>query len=139
MKERKVIPAMSTDEAIFEMANIKKSETGLPFDIWVDSSGQGRSVGHSTKRIKIKKGGKEMSLSFYDNPKIEAGERNLKHFGEGDVNTVLAYMGKHKALFNAHNANEISDSVLGYAMLLIKKNKNIKTEDAIKQAKAVFD
>ena len=37
----------------FEMANLRKQETGLPYDIWLDSAGATRSVPHNAMRIKV--------------------------------------------------------------------------------------
>lgn len=36
-----------------EMANVLKNQTGLPYDIWVDSSGSIRNVQHSLPRLKV--------------------------------------------------------------------------------------
>lgn len=36
-----------------EMANILKNQTGLPYDIWVDSSGNIRNVQHNLPRLKV--------------------------------------------------------------------------------------
>ena len=38
---------------LYEIANIKKSRTGLPYDIWVDSVGSSRNIQHNSPRLKI--------------------------------------------------------------------------------------
>ena len=37
----------------FEMANLRKQESGLPYDIWLDSSGCTRNTQHTVMRIKV--------------------------------------------------------------------------------------
>lgn len=36
-----------------EMANLKKDETGLPYDIWLDTAGYSRTNRHYSPRIKV--------------------------------------------------------------------------------------
>lgn len=37
----------------FEMANLRKQESGLPYDIWLDSAGCTRNTHHKVMRIKV--------------------------------------------------------------------------------------
>lgn len=37
----------------FEMTNLRRQESGLPYDIWLDSSGHLRKTRHSHFRIKV--------------------------------------------------------------------------------------
>ncbi|MBO5752255.1 MAG: hypothetical protein J6S69_01020 [Proteobacteria bacterium] len=37
----------------FEMANLRKQESGLPYDIWLDSAGCTRNTQHNVMRIKV--------------------------------------------------------------------------------------
>lgn len=37
----------------FEMANLRKQESGLPYDIWLDSAGCKRNTHHNVMRIKV--------------------------------------------------------------------------------------
>ena len=39
--------------ACFEMANLRKQESGLPYDIWLDSAGCTRNTQHNVMRIKV--------------------------------------------------------------------------------------
>ena len=39
--------------AFFEMANLRKQESGLPYDIWLDSIGCARNTHHKVMRIKV--------------------------------------------------------------------------------------
>lgn len=38
---------------LMEMANLEKSESGLPYNIWIDSQGKFRNVPHNSPRIKV--------------------------------------------------------------------------------------
>ena len=37
----------------FEMANLRKQESGLPYDLWLDSAGCARNTHHKVMRIKV--------------------------------------------------------------------------------------
>lgn len=37
----------------FEMANLRKQESGLPYDLWLDSAGCTRNTHHTVMRIKV--------------------------------------------------------------------------------------
>lgn len=45
---------MTVKQTCFEMTNIRKQESGLPYDIWLDSAGYERNTPHSVMRIKIR-------------------------------------------------------------------------------------
>lgn len=38
---------------LFEMANLHKEETGLPYNIWLDSQGIDRQTKHNLPRLKV--------------------------------------------------------------------------------------
>jgi hypothetical protein len=123
-------------QPIFEMANIEKEATGLPFDMWIDSAGKTRNTTHNSQRVKIKKDGKEIEISFFGNePKIEAGDENLKNFGVGNVNKVKKYIKKHKALFVARWNNEIKDAAFSRATELIRDNPDMSTDEVLQKTK----
>ena len=44
---------MTVKQACFEMANLRKQESGLPYDIWLDSAGYKRNTPHNVMRIKV--------------------------------------------------------------------------------------
>ena len=37
----------------FEMANVSKTDTNLPYNIWIDSVGKDRNIPHNIPRIKV--------------------------------------------------------------------------------------
>lgn len=49
---------------IYEMANLTRQNSGEPFDIWVDSSGEKRNIKHNCIRIKAKNNGVEITAGF---------------------------------------------------------------------------
>ena len=51
----------------FEMANLNKQESGLPYDVWLDSSGSRRNVQHNKPRIKVDVNGDRIPVSISDN------------------------------------------------------------------------
>ena len=55
-----------------EMANLKKDETGLPYDIWLDTAGYSRTNKHYSPRIKVVLDNRDMVpfLIDKDNPDI---------------------------------------------------------------------
>ena len=44
---------MTVEHTCFEMANLRKQESGLPYDIWLDSAGCKRNTHHNVMRIKV--------------------------------------------------------------------------------------
>lgn len=59
----------------FEMATLDKQESGLPYDVWLDSSGKDRLVRHNSPRIKIHVDGQFIPVIIGKD-----GIRALKHF-----------------------------------------------------------
>ena len=53
-----------------EMANLSSDRTGLPYDIWLDSSGNGRNTSHNLPRLKIDIEGDKIPVSISKEPKI---------------------------------------------------------------------
>lgn len=68
--ENKVI-AFEECHDFFEMANLAMRESGLPYDIWLDSVGNRRNVPHNALRIKVLVNGELI-------PVIIASKDNIK-------------------------------------------------------------
>lgn len=49
----------------FEMANLRKQESGLPYDIWLDSSGCTRNTHHKVMKIKVGVGDELIPVVIY--------------------------------------------------------------------------
>ena len=43
-----------SEKILFEMANLPKKESGLPYDLWIDSVGSDRAGKHGDPLVKIK-------------------------------------------------------------------------------------
>ena len=98
------------EDLLFEMTNLEKRDTGLPYDIWIDSAGKSRDNSHSnTPRIKIDVNGDLVPVEINDNPDIpdsvkKQGVPNIPHFSE-----IKKYVKAYKKIFLAHYLNQISD------------------------------
>jgi hypothetical protein len=57
-----IIKNQKEEDCFFEMANIKSRETGLPYDIWIDSMGSRRNIPHNTPRIKVDVNGERIPV-----------------------------------------------------------------------------
>ena len=73
---------MTVKQTYFEMANLRKQESGLPYDIWLDSAGCKRNTLHNVMRINV-------SIDNEFIPVIIASQRDIrpqKHFnGENEI------------------------------------------------------
>ena len=49
----------------FEMANLRKQESGLPYDLWLDSTGCTRNTQHKVMRIKVGVGDELIPVVIY--------------------------------------------------------------------------
>lgn len=98
------------EDLLFEMANLEKRDTGLPYDIWIDSAGKSRGNEHSdTPRIKIDVNGDLIPVEISDDPDIPSsvkkqGIPNIPHFSD-----IKKYVKAYKKVLLAHYLNQISD------------------------------
>ena len=111
---------------LFEMANFRMSDTGLPVNIWINESGSSRSNKHSIPRIKFQNNYSEKAdrsslipISIDNAPKILSGVPKIK---SKDLNIV-----KH---FIKLNVKELLNHWNGDISKISKKNimKNIKID-----------
>lgn len=103
-----IIIALRESHNLYEMANVSKQDTGLPYDIWVDSAGKDRRVSHGP-RIKVAVNGKSRrmpEISISDNPELKAG----RPF-EG-MNVVIKWVQKYKDVLLKHYNKELTDKQL---------------------------
>ena len=106
------------EEDLFEMANLDKATTGLPVNLWVDSSGLERDNRHSQYRIKMQNDYGEkthknslipISLDPYE-PRILVDKPiNIK---KRDLKLVYQYITDNYNLFKAHMEGELTDAQL---------------------------
>ena len=63
---------MTVKQTCFEIANLRKQESGLLYDIWLDSAGYKRNTPHNVMKIKV-------SIDNEFIPVIIASQRDIRH------------------------------------------------------------
>ena len=94
---------MTVKQTCFEMASLRKHESGLPYDIWLDSAGYKRNTPHNVMMINV-------SIDNELIPVIIASQRDIrpqKHFKrENDI--ILWASNNYDTLF-MHWNGKLSD------------------------------
>lgn len=85
------------------MANVSKDDTGLPYDIWIDSEGKLRKVGHNSPRIKVDVDGDRIPVSISQNPMILVDKKIPK------FNLIKNYVIKYFDVLIKHWNKELTD------------------------------
>ena len=94
---------MTVKQTCFEMANLRKKESGLPYDILLDSVGYKRNTPHNVMRIKVN----------IDNeliPVIIASQRDIrpqKHFKR--ENEIILWASNNYDTLFMHWNGKLSD------------------------------
>lgn len=94
---------MTVKQTCFEMANLRKQESGLPYDILLDSAGCKRNTLHNEMRIKV-------SIDNELIPVIIASQRDIrpqKHFKR--ENEIISWASDNYYTLFKHWNNELSD------------------------------
>lgn len=94
---------MTVKQTCFEMANLRKQESGLPYDIWLDSAGYKRNIPHSVMRIKV-------SIDNELIPVTIASQRDIipkKHFKR--ENEIILWASNNYDTLFMHWIGELSD------------------------------
>ena len=99
------------EDALFEMANIWKEDTGLPYHLWIDSKGIERGNEHcGHPRLKIQVDNNLIPVDICDDPQIPdsvleiLGDEFIKKFAK-----VRKYIIAYKDILLAHYYRKISD------------------------------
>ena len=97
------------EDLLFEMCNLQAVDTGLPYDIWLDSKGVERTNTHHKPRVKILVDGQLIPIEISDNPDIpesvkKNGIMNIPH-----LNKIKKYIKAYKRILLAHYFKELSD------------------------------
>ena len=103
----------------YEMANVSKDDTGLPYDFWIASLGD-KHKGHGP-RIKVRVDGKDIPVTISDNPDIPASVRkkgieDFPHLAE-----IKKYIKAYKEVLLAHYKHKITDK---QTLILLSTIKN---------------
>ena len=94
---------MTVKQTCFEMANLRKQESGLPYDIWLDSAGYKRNTPHNVMRIKV-------SIDNELIPVIIASQRDIrpqKHFKR--ENEIILWASNNYYTLFRHWNGKLSD------------------------------
>ena len=112
------------EDLLYEMANIPKSDTHLPYDIWVDSSGRFRNNKHFEPRIKIHFDDNLIPfLIDKDNSSIPDSVKQQLGFDKiAKQRLIELWVKNHYELLMKHWKGEISDREL-LNQLYIEDNK----------------
>ncbi len=94
---------------LFEMANLHKEGTGLPYNIWIDSVGCDREINHDSPRLKVdvdEDGMPEVLVSIDQyNPRVlEPQYKGFKH-----ENIILAWIRDNYEVLIAHWEHKLTD------------------------------
>ena len=121
------------EEAAFEMANVSKDDTGLPYNLWIDSRGKDRQVGHANSpRIKMEVDGKLVPVLISDDPKIPESAKKNGAKEPRRFNEVREYVRAYFPVFMAHYLKMISDR---QALVLLNTIENASDEQVLALAK----
>lgn len=104
--ERELFEALG-NSAAFEMANVSKDDTGLPYDLWIDSAGDSRRK-HGP-RVKVQVNNTFIPLIISDNPDIP---KSVKKNGVSDfphLAEIQKYIRAYKEILLAHYRKQLSD------------------------------
>jgi len=104
--ERELFEALSNNVA-FEMANVSKDDTGLPYDLWIDSAGDSRR--RHGPRVKVQVNNTFIPLIISDNPDIP---KSVKKNGVSDfpyLAEIQKYIRAYKEILLAHYRKQLSD------------------------------
>ena len=88
---------------LYEMANVSKQDTGLPYDIWIDSLGKDRKIEHNPPRIKVDVEGDLVPVSLEEEPRILV-DKKIRKFS-----LIRKYIKKYLNIFFFFFNKEISD------------------------------
>ena len=121
----------------YEMANLTRTESGQPFDIWVDSAGKLRNAKHNEPRVKALNNGVSVIAGFkngeYSN--FQTPKDILKKFGK--TKEVKSYIVKIKPLLELHWENKITDTEFLVTARFVKQGYDVL--DAVDKTIALFN
>ena len=98
------------EELLLEMANVRACDTGLPYDLWIDSCGVNRTNKHNVPRIKVNVDGNLIPIEISDNPDVPESVKKTGNNVEFKYKAVvLEYVKAYKNILLAHYNQLISD------------------------------
>lgn len=98
------------EDYLLEMANVNKQDTGLPYDLWIDSVGKDRNNKHNEPRIKVDVDNQLIPIIIdKENPDIPESvkKQGIKTFK--NINKIKDYVKKYYDVFIKHWNKELTD------------------------------
>ena len=90
-------------DELFEMTNVSKKDTKLPYDIWIDSEGKNRKSNLYYPRLDVDYNGDRIPVSISEDPEILV-KKKISEFPK-----IKAWIKKYSAVLLQHWNKEISD------------------------------
>lgn len=117
-------------EAAYEMANVSKSDTGIPYDLWIDSLGSDRGGKHGP-RVKVDVNGKWIPVTISEDPDLpksvrKTGVKDFPHLAE-----VKEYIRAYCQVLLAHYHKKLTDKQVLMLLSTIEEAKKLKEDDWI--------
>ena len=88
---------------LFEMANVSKKDTKLPYDLWIDSEGKNRNTKQNYPRLKVDYNGNKIPVSISEDPEILANKK-IPEFPK-----IKSWIKKYSVVLLQHWNKEITD------------------------------
>ena len=88
---------------LFEMANVSKKDTKLPYDLWIDSEGKNRKSNLYYPRLDVDYNGDRIPVSISDNPEILV-KKEIPEFPK-----IKFWIRKYSIVLLQHWNKEITD------------------------------
>lgn len=94
------------EDCLYEMASVSKTDTGLPYSLWLDSAGTSRNTQHNEIRIKVDVNGDRIPVIVDKvNPYIPASvNKTIPEFS-----VIKDYIIKYYDVFVKHWKGELTD------------------------------
>lgn len=98
------------EDYLLEMANVNKQDTGLPYDIWIDSMGLNRNNTHNEPRIKVEVDHNLIPMTISKtNPDIPESVKKQGITTFKGINKIKDYIKKYYDVFIKHWNKELTD------------------------------
>ena len=98
------------EDYLFEMAQVSKDDTGLPYDLWIDGMGKDRNNTHNTPRIKVRVKDKLIPMTIdKDNPDIPESVKKMGTTTFKGISKIRKYIKEYYSVFMKHWNREITD------------------------------
>ena len=88
---------------LFDMANVSKKDTKLPYDIWIDSEGKNRNTKQNYPQLKVDYNGDRIPVSISEDPKILV-KKKIPEFSK-----IKSWIKKYSIVLLQHWNKEITD------------------------------